>query len=256
MAGPLPHTSQVQTMMEDYIDDAKEVIDGYFASLRHSAQFRGIYRISLATDAVLSKLSAPNMHPRLTTARSAVLRVPLLVAMGQASVAAIELRRFLEILFWCVYFTDHAVEWISFQKGRVKGYARTIDEPINFCAHREISFYMNYAKERMAGEPSGIAADAVTHLRQVQGDLNAVVHPGAIARSPNKMPPFDELSEDALTRFRKLQHRVFSQSCIVMGAYTRKQFDRLPSMHRGHFDWLVGLPLAKQIRSGPFGLTG
>lgn len=255
MAGPLPHTTQVQEMMEGYLDDAEKMIDDFLRLSRGSSNFRSIYRISLAADAVLSKLATRKTGPGLQPARSIVLRIPLLVAVGQTSVASVELRRFLEILFWYMYFAEHPVEWTSFKGTPGKAYGRTLDAPIYYCAHREMAFYVNYALERMESEPSGIAKQAITELRKTQGQLNAVVHPGVMATTTTKTPPFDDLSPADLAKFQIIQRCVFSNGCLVVAAFCRKQFDSLPSMHRAHFDWLIGTSLAKRIRSGPFGLT-
>ena len=55
--------------------------------------------------------------------------------------------------------------------------------------------------------------------------------------------------------FNRTQKAVFSNSCILIAAFNRKQFDKLPPMHRAYFDWLVGTKLKKNIRAGAFGIT-
>ena len=44
-------------------------------------------------------------------------------------------------------------------------------------------------------------------------------------------------------------------SCLVLAAYLRGQFDAFPAVHRQWFDWIVRRELSKSIRSQPFGLT-
>ena len=62
------------------------------------AAFREIFEISLASYTVLGSLTNKNLRPRVNPARSVVLRIPLLVAIGQSSVAETELRRFVELI--------------------------------------------------------------------------------------------------------------------------------------------------------------
>jgi hypothetical protein len=67
---------------------------------------------------VLTGLSTPNLKPSLNAARSIVLRFPMLTAIGQGAISKAELRRFLELIFWTIYFTDHPVEWSEFNSSR------------------------------------------------------------------------------------------------------------------------------------------
>jgi len=254
MAGPLPHTNQIRQMCEDYIDDAKDIISKSLNDLKQSKEYQFIFRVSLAADAVLSELSKTNLKPRLSAARSIVLRIPLLVGLKQISVATIELRRFCELVFWSVYFTDHPVEWASFQRSPSSGFVRDINKPISYGAHREITFYSNYARELMALESSGISVESVDSLRQMQEELSAVVHPGRIAGAKSKVPPFDEVSPDALKKFGLLQRQVLSHCCILLASFKRRRFDRLQPMQRAHFDWIVGSATEKRIRQASFGL--
>jgi hypothetical protein len=241
-------------MLGGYVDDAKNIILGSLNSLKQTKEYQLIFRVSLAADAVLSELSKTNLKPSLSAARSIVLRIPLLVGLKQTSVATIELRRFCELVFWSVYFTDHPIEWASFERSPSSGFVRDINKPINYCAHRELTFYSNYARELMADEPSGISVEAVDSLRQVQEELSAVVHPGRIASAKPRVPPFDDVSPDSLTKFALVQRQVFSRCCILLAAFKSRRFDRLQPMHRAHFDWIVGAATEKRIRQGPFGL--
>ena len=254
MSRPLHHSKEIQNMMEKYLDDTNLIIDGALALLRNSKVFRQIYKVSLATDAVLSKLSTNKMRPTLNTLRSIDLRIPLLVSMRQTSIAMVELRRFMELCYWSIYFTDHSVEWAHFASNPKKSFQNKIDNPISYCAHRDVSFYSNYVLELMKDEPSGIAHKACSSLRQLLPKLNAMVHPGNIAISRRKIPPVDGISEQELSEFSKIQKAVFLNVCVLIAAFNRTQFNKLPPMHRAYFDWLVGTRLKKDIRAGAFGL--
>jgi len=141
MVGPLPHTNQIQIMLEGYVADAEDIISTSLNDLKQTKEYQLVFRVSLAADAMLSELSKSNLKPRLSAARSIVLRVPLLVGLKQISVAMIELQRFCELVFWSVYFTDHPVEWASFERNPSSGFVRDMNKPISYCAHREITFY-------------------------------------------------------------------------------------------------------------------
>lgn len=254
MAGPLPHTSEIQAMTIAYLEDALSIVGAQFRHLQKVSEFRAIYRICLAADAALSKLQSKRMRPSLKAARSIVLRIPLLVSTGQLTVGRIELRRFIELLFWTTYFSDHPVEWACFEANPMEGYSRNLDNPIDFCARRESAFYANYAKERMKGEPSGVGAEAVDALHKGQRELNSVVHPGGIGVSKLRIPPFEDLGRDALVKFSKSLRGVLGHGCILAAAMNRKGFDSLPPMHRAHFDWLIGTEISKRLRKEEFGL--
>ena len=170
------------------------------------------------------------------------------------SIALIELRRFVELCYWSIYFTDHAVEWAHFTANPCQGFQKSLEKPISYCAHRGMFFYANYAMERMEDEPSGIGRKAADSLSNITGTLNAEVHPGKIAGSGGKLPPIDDLSETALKSFSKIQKTVFVNVLILLAAFNRKQFDNLPPMSRAYFDWLVGAELRKAIRANSFGL--
>jgi hypothetical protein len=256
MAGPLPHTSEVQSMMSEYLEDALTIIRTQFRRLKKLSEFRAIYRVCLAADAALSKLQSNRMRPNLKAARSIVRRIPLIVGVGQLAVGRIELRRFIELLFWTTYFTDHPIEWANFASNPAAGYGKSLDNPIDFCARRESTFYANYAKERMNEEPSGLGAEAVHSLRRALRELNSIVHPGGIATSKLRIPPFEEVGKDSLVEFSRSLRGVLGHGCILAAAINRRGFDRFPPMHRAHLDWLIGIEKSKKLREGAFGLRG
>lgn len=255
MAGPLPHTKDIRQMMEDYLEDSQGIVSQSFAVARRSPGFMAIYKTSLATDAVLSKLATSRMRPGLASLRSIDLRIPFVVAMRQTSVASLELRRFLELCCWTMYFTDHPVEWSHFVSHPKQAYQNSLEWPISYCARRGLSFYSRYVLELMKAEPSGVGLTAIGRLRQLLEELNAVVHPGTLACSKGKNPPIDDVSEKELRAFGKTQKAVFANACILLAAFNRRRFDKMTPMHRAFFDWLVGPKTSKTIRSGEFGLV-
>ena len=254
MAGPLPHTFQIQSLAEAFIDDVAAEIAKAHKQLKASAGFRKVYRISLAADCILSKLLRLSTRPPPHAARAIVKGVPLLVSTRQLGPAKIELRRFMELIVWDVYFSDHRIEWEAFRANPTHGFTRDEKDPVEYCAHRELDYYLNYAKARVAAEPSGIASEAVEELRLAKGWLNEAVHPGAGAGLTGSVVPLDVIDANALDHLAGLQRSVFASSCVLVASIRRRLFDRLPAMYRGHFDWLVGGQRAKKIRGGPFGL--
>jgi hypothetical protein len=155
---------------------------------------------------------------------------------------------------WSFYFEEHPVEWQRFRANPTHGFIRDDKDPIEYCAHRELDYYINYAKSRVTEEPSKLAAEAVDRLRQFKGKLNEAVHPGSGAHLTQRTVPLDPIDHTTLREFFELQRSVFGSACLLIAALHTGRFDKLPAMHRAHFDWLMGNPLAKTIRSGPFGL--
>lgn len=254
MAEILPHSKAIKAWVKEYLGDARKQADRSISDLEDSGEFIGIYKVALAADAVFSKLVSTE-KPRLTTARSIVQRIPLFVALAQPEAARVELRRLIEVTFWCVYFTDHPVEWESFERTPGQGFETEKTTPIAYCAHREMSYYGNYARERLGDDPSGIAVSAVSVLSTQYGNLSAAVHAGAIATGNILLPPVEPATQSAMASFLSIHHAVCGAACIALAAFLRSKFDRLPPMHRRWFDWLVGSQTAKSIRSQEFGLS-
>ena len=252
MPSPLPHSAAIRTEIDRYLKDAATLLFTSTAMLKTSGTFTAIYKSTLATDAVLAKLSSTE-RPRLSVCRSILRRVPLLIALGQVSTARIELRRFIEVAFWCVYFSEHPVEWVHFHSNPELTYVTDMAKPITFFAHRNLAFYANYAKERFRAEPSGLAGTAAEMLYVDYGALSATVHPGRAATTTKIKPAMEDITSAALESFATTKRRICSSSCIMLAALLRPRFDRLPPMHRAWFDWLVG-EKRKTVRRGPFGL--
>jgi len=216
--------------------------------------FGEVYHASLSTDTVLAAVRNAHLRPRLAGARLVALRVPLLVGIGQGSVAVVELRRFVELVCWSVYFTDHPVEWRSFETDSAAGFSQDVRKPISYAAHRELSYYVEYARELMSREASGLGIRAVEGIKQASHELNAAVHAGHAVHTTTGTPPHEDVSDAALRRFSRVQRQVFSNCCLLLAAYRRPQFERLNAAARAHFDWLVGSTLRKKVRQGGFGL--
>jgi hypothetical protein len=249
-----PGSVQLRQQISAYVNDAKLITSNSIDAAQSTSEFGDVYHCSLSAEVVLSGLRTPKLRPRLAGARSIVLRVPLLVGIGQQSVAMVELRRFVELICWTVYFTDHIVEWGRFEADSTAGFSQDARSPISFAAHRQLNYYVDYARELMASEPSGLGAEAVDAIRQVCHELNCAVHPGETAQATTMNPPHDDVSAATLRHFGRVQRRVFSNCCILLAAYRRQQFDRLKAAARAHFDWLVGSKLRKRVRHGRFGL--
>lgn len=254
MAAPLPHSKQVAEWADQYLEDAHDRLSGLLESQKRSLAFRDIYWHSLSADAVIGKLSSSRWRPHSRSSRTLIIRVPFLAAAGQLSSAMIELRRFVELAFWTFYFTDHPVEWGSFEANPGEGFLQQPVQPIRYCAHRGITFYLDYAAERFDKEPSQIAVEAVEKIREAGKELNSIVHPAHLSVSPMRIMAFEDASDAELKAFGDLQRKVFGNSCICLAALFRQKFDRMPPMYRGHFDKLVGRVTAKRLRAGPFGL--
>jgi hypothetical protein len=250
----VPSSAKLKELVSEYLDDSKDISMECLKSSLGLSQFRDIYHASLSTESVLASLSNGSLRPSLSSARGVILRLPMLAAIGQTSAAKAELRRYLELVLWIIYFSDHLIEWKEFEGKSGKGFTRDPHKPISFAAHRELAHYFDYARELMEGETSGLAKQSIDNLKQANYKLNAAVHPGQLARTKGKLAPFDQPSEDSMRDFAKLQRDVCSNTCLLLAAYRVSKFNNLPAIARAHFDWLVGSALRKAVRSGPFGL--
>lgn len=245
---------QLQKQVNNYVNDSSAILSACLKAARSIKSFQEIYAVSLSADVVLKNLDVPSLRPRLAAGRSIVLRIPMLLSLGQPSLGAVELRRLVELTLWTVYFTDHPIEWNRFGRGSDAGFSQDARKPISFAARRELIHYFEYARELVALEPSGLATMAVDVMKQKTHDLNASVHAGELAQSVRRSPPHEDMSEAMLLRFKRLQQPVFANCCLLLAAYRRRQFDRFSATARAHFDWLVGPKLRRAVRQGPFGL--
>lgn len=250
----IPTATELRSQVAVYVSEATAITKDSLVSCQSNPQFLEIYRTSLSTDTVLKGLAHQHLRPRINGPRSIVLRLPLLVGVGQLSVSMVELRRFVELVCWMVYFSDHPVEWRSFETKSNSGFSQDHRKPISHAAHRELSFYLDYVKELMGAEPSGLGLESADTVRQCSYELNASVHAGQIAQLSGRIPPCETLSEQALRSVAKLQRRVFASCSLILAAFQRSRFDRLNATGRAQFDWLVGSKVRKKVRQGPFGL--
>jgi hypothetical protein len=248
-----PNSAEIRRQTDKYVRDALTLIRTSLTTVKASTAFSEIFHISLSADVVLSALDTPKLRPRLVSARSIVLRLPLLIAAGQESIAVVELRRFVELLLWTIYFTDHPVEWHEFKTTTGGGFAADSRKPIAYAAHRELSHYVEYVRELMSGEPSGLGVTAIDALRQASYNLNSAIHAGGLATSHNRTPPADDVSEQSLRKAATLQRKVFGNCCLLLAAYRTPRFNTLTAAGRAHFDWLIGATMRRKVRSGPFG---
>lgn len=254
MSAITPDSAEIRQQTDKYLSDALTLIQSSLTTVKTSTAFSEIFHISLSTDVVLAALDTPKLRPRLVSARSIALRLPLLITAGQASVAIVELRRFVELLVWTIYFTDHPVEWNEFKTSTGGAFEADSKKPIAYAAHRGLSHYVGYVRELMSGEPSGLALRSIDALQEASHKLNAAVHAGGLATANKRTPPSDDVSEESLRKAAKLQRSVFGSCCLLLAAYRTPRFDMLNATGRAHFDWLVGATIRKQVRSGPFGL--
>lgn len=254
MSGITPRAAQLRQQTTGYLSDARSIIDGSLVAVQTSTAFGDVYHASLSADTVLAAFNNAHLRPRLVGARLIALRVPLLVSIGQGSVALVDLRRFVELICWSVYFSDHPVEWRTFEKDSGAGFSQDMRRPISYAAHRELSYYVEYARELMGREASGLGIRAVEAIKQASYDLNASVHAGHAARAIAGTPPYEDVSDATLRKFSRTQRQVFANCCLLLAAYQRPQFERLNAAARAHFDWLVGSKLRKEVRQGGFGL--
>ena len=248
-----PTPLQLRSQVASFLNATKLSVAESLSSAGASEAFREIYKLSLTTHTELGGLGGSGLRPAVAPARNITVRIPVLIGTGQFSVAEVELRRFVELIVWTIYFTDHPVEWEHFIDG-TRGFSQDSRRPISFASHRELSFYTEYAFELMEREPSGLGTTALSNLKQALHRLNSNVHAGHLATLTSAIPPHDEMDEASLRSFSKIQRLSFANCCLLLAAYRRKKFDRMQAIARDHFDWLMGPKLRKDLRKGPFGI--
>jgi hypothetical protein len=250
----LPHSAVIRNDVDQYLDITAAHIASQISNLKSSGSFRNIYKITLSTDCLLAKLPR-NALPNPGVLRGVLQQIPILVSSTNESAHLVQLRRFVECVFWLVYFSDHSVEWSKFSLDPGRPIEKDLTKPISFNAHREASYYRNYASERFSTEPSGLVINAISDLNQAFGELSAAAHGASDVRKGKLYPPLQPLDSDQLAEFAKTYRRVASAGALVVAAYFQRQFDNLPPVHRQWFDWLIGPARSKKLQSGPFGLA-
>ena len=249
-----PHSATVKLDVGNFIDESVANTAKLERILKSSTQFRSIFKSSLAVDCVFEKMLTPKLNPSLNAARGVIRRIPMLITVGQVAPTYSELRRYLELVGWTVYFSSHPVEWQAFLNNPESPRTNDLGKPIKYCAFRDRLFYSNYAIELLSEEPSGLAEKSARNLSNYFGQLNSLVHGTSLATSRELKPVFDKVDESTLRTLSSLHKKIASDSLIVLAAVFPDRFAILPAMHRGWFDWLVGSVRSKKIRSGSFGI--
>lgn len=253
MITSLPHSKEIDRRINSYLDDFHENIEQSISDLRKSSTYKTIFKNSQACFSIL-KNNNLSKHSLIKIAAGIPRRIPLLIAARQVSPAYIELRRFTELIVWNPYFIDHPIEWDEFSKNPDTGYTRDPKTPIAFCAHREISWYFDYARELYKSEPSGLTKTSINSLQHQYRNLSKYVHAmdnpvqGKILSSP-----FDDISDKNLSKFQNAQKVVFLSSSLLICS-KRKQLEKLEAIERDWFDWLISKKNARIIRSERFGI--
>src|SRR5690349_20895265 len=140
MAGPLPHSRQVSQMAREFLGDAGAAVSKSTRDLLSSHEYVQIYRASLAAHAVFTRVLWGVQRPSPAALKSIVVRLPLLIAFRQRCAAAIELRRLIELVSWDISLLEHPVEWRRFSEEPTAGFSRDLEDPIEYCARREVGF--------------------------------------------------------------------------------------------------------------------
>jgi hypothetical protein len=256
MAGPMPHSKQIEEFSLDYLVTCKNEWTKQTNSIKSSIGFRKIYKTSLSTSIVFSQFTRVSLNPRISSVLSLTTHMPALIVMGQALAFQLFLRQLIELTFWTIFFSDHPREWDEFCTSPNAGYCRTLENPISYLAHRELGFYVNYAREYFQSEPSAEAIKAIEALDRLRAVLNAVIHPGSIAISLDlKNSVIDKISTEDLDKLSLLQRECLANASLLICAFSVKKFNHFSASARAHFDDLIGKTRAKKLRSGAFGLT-
>lgn len=252
MSGVVPHSATLATQFDEYLKDSLKMLDDAGHQARTSPHGRGIYKISLATYCVLTAFSKRDLV-LLKAAADIVRRFPLLAASRQRSLARVDLRRFIELVTWYAYFSEHPIEWMEFQSNPKTGFVRTLETPISYCAHRERLFYTNYVKERFGFDSSRLVVNANENLNKAYAELSFDVHAASHALKSTSFGSVLEIKSDDHDRdLQKIAKSVMASGCLVVAAVRPSKIHGLGPVERGWFDWLIGKEEAKKIRAGKF----
>jgi hypothetical protein len=250
-----PKGAALRALVAEYLRECDNLSSLSIAKIAKETAFEAVFHASFSAESVLSAYAGQMTRFPLKGVRHIVARIPALIAMGQLAAAEVELRRYLELFLWCIYFSDHSREWAEFQSGTDKGFSRDQRSPIAFAARRELAFYLDYAKELMLAEPSELGTEAVREITVAVHRLNSAVHPGKLANPPSSLIAFEDVTKEQLVSFGRLQKAVFWSTCIVLSAFKVARFNALPAGPRGHLDWLLPVNQRRRLRGGPFGLA-
>lgn len=256
MTSILPNPRQVTKNLNEYLGEVHAEVNHAFESVRRSPEYRNIYKIAVAAHGSLRRIRVKR-NESIQAAAAITRRVPMLVALGQLGLTYVELRRFVELICWFVYFRHHPVEWDEFLAGTTKGLSTQMDDPIAYCARRETSFYLRYAKSLFRPEVSGVCAPAVRVLAEQYTTLHRFAHAATAAASRVSWLrlPTDPMSRKNLSDLARKQRKVFSSGCIAAFGVVPNALGRLDAVERAWFDWLIGAENSKGLRGSEFGMT-
>ncbi|MGI9515865.1 MAG: hypothetical protein ACR2NP_02360 [Pirellulaceae bacterium] len=221
--------------------------------LSEKPEFRGIYKCSLATYTVLSKISSREIV-LVKAAAGLARRLPVMVATQQLSLAYVQLRQFVELAVWVPYFKEHAVEWTQFLNSPSVGLSSDQDFPFKYAAHRELSWYFAYAKERFENDLTGIVGEELSNLRTQLPVLSPNAHAAYGAIQGTFHDAFDKVTTADLRKLQSVQRIVFSGGVLLILAIMPRKLSKLDAAERAWLDWLIRSKRAKQLRGDDFGI--
>ena len=252
MTPPIPGSGTINAQLKEFLEDALSAMTKSARSVPSESAFRAIYKNSLGTFTPLTKLARRQL-PLLKTACGIVKRCPLLIATRQVQLGYVELRRLIEVITFYPYFFEHPVEWSEFSENPGEGYGTDRDKPISWCAHRELRWYANYARERYRHDKSGLTTYAIDTNSACYLELSKYVH--AALDHLTKKPlteAFDSIDGASLERFASMQRKVYCSALILAVAPKPEGIGTLNAIERDWFDWLLGNARQMKIRGGEF----
>ena len=254
MAGPLPHSKAINQQIQGFMGDVIKSVAVASSCLGQDHNFKSIYKSCYFADAFLSQINDAKVLPCINQMRAALRRSTNLICLGQTGSTYLELRRFIEMTFWCLYFVDHQIEWDFLKLNMGKGYVHEDDEPISYSAHRELSYYIRYAKELFEKEVSGLGSVCLNVLSTDVSQLNFQIHPTSLIDSDFENSCYHKMTSSEFASFSALIKRVLSNASIVIALKFLKSFQNLPAMNRAMFDALVGKEREIILRSPDIGI--
>ena len=251
MGSALPHSSITAKQSEEYVSELQAEIVELSSKVSKFPEYRGLFKASTAAFSVLTAC-AHHEHPLLEAAATIVRRQPMLCLCAQTGSAQSDVRRFLELIIWYVYFVDHPIEWQVFLE-QPTGYTRADDRPILYCARRNFQWYMDYARERFSKDASLACGPAIESLANGWKDCSRFVHAGVREKGSDLQPPFEMPTQATVRQFQSQCRDAFASGCLLLSAVYPPQLSSLTAVDRAWFDWLVGPTASKAIRSGEVG---
>lgn len=252
MTPSIPHSETIALHLNEYLQDALSTITRSIGIVPTESAFRAIYKNSLGTFTPLTKISRRRL-PLLKTACGIVKRSPLLISIRQVQLAYVELRRLIEVITCYPYFVEHPIEWQAYSESPGKGYEAERDQPISWCAHRELRWYGSYVRERFSQDKSGLVAYATDTNNACYAELSKYVH--ATLDHLTKKPlteAFDPIESGSLEQFAGVQRNVYRALLILAVAPKPAMIGTLNAVERDWFDWILGGPRQAKIRAGEF----